>query len=82
MSQSDLKARPIFHHKADSIAAHLAVGHDLEQASGVSLKRVARTLRKYQTFTVEVAGQVVHAATPVPADVRQMLARIGVDIDQ
>lgn len=62
--------------------AAMAVGHGLEQASGLSLKRVVRTLRKYQAFTLEVAGQVVRAATPVPADVRQILEKIGVNVDQ
>lgn len=62
--------------------AAMAVGHGLEQASGLSLKRVVRTLRKYQTFTLEVAGQVVRAATPAPADVRQILEKIGVNVDQ
>ena len=59
MSKSDLKARPFFHRKADSIAAHLAlvmaamaVGHGLEQASGLSLKRVVRILRKVSNFYV------------------------------
>ncbi|MFR9869007.1 transposase, partial [Corynebacterium striatum] len=63
MAKSDLKARPIYHRKEDSIHAHLtivmaamATGHVLEQASGLSLKRLVRTLKKYRTFTVEIAG--------------------------
>ena len=85
MSKSDLKARPVFAHKAESIHAHLAVvmaamavGHKLEQASGLSLKRVVRTLRKYQTFTLEIGGQTVYAATEVPVQVRDLLDRLGV----
>lgn len=57
MSKSDLKARPIYHRKNDSIDAHLtvimaamAIGHLLEQRSGLSLKRLVRTLKKYRTF--------------------------------
>ena len=45
MAKSDLRAGPIYHHKAESIEAHLtvvlaatAVGHVLEHASGLSLK--------------------------------------------
>ncbi|MDK6591466.1 IS1634 family transposase, partial [Actinotignum timonense] len=64
MAKSDLRARPIFHRKEDSIQAHLTIvmvamacGHVLEQATGVSLKRLVRTLKKYRSFTLEVGGQ-------------------------
>jgi putative transposase len=57
MSKSDLEAWPIYHHKRESIEAHLsvvmaamAVGHLLEERSGLSLKRLVRTLRRYWTF--------------------------------
>lgn len=83
MSKSDLKARPIYHHKRESIDAHLtvvmaamAVGHLLEQRSGLSLKRLVRTLRKYRTFELQVAGQTVHAASPVPGPVQELIDRI------
>lgn len=50
MAKSDLKARPIFHRKKDSIDSHLtiliAVVHELEQASELSSKRMLRRLRK------------------------------------
>lgn len=59
MSTSDLKARPIYHRKRGSIDAHLtvvmaamAVGNFLEQKSGLSLKRLVRTLKKYRTVEV------------------------------
>ncbi|WJY63745.1 Transposase DDE domain protein [Corynebacterium atrinae] len=83
MAKSDLKARPIFHRKKDSIDAHLtivmaamAVGHVLEQRSGLSLKRLVRTLKKYRSFTIEVAGQTVYAQSPVPAEVEEILAKL------
>ena len=83
MSKSDLKARPIYHHKRESIDAHLAVvmaamavGHLLEQRSGLSLKRLVRTLRKYRTFELQVAGQTVHAASPLPVPVQELIDRI------
>ena len=83
MAKSDLKARPIFHRKKDSIDAHLtivmaamATGHVLEQASGLSLKRLIRTLKKYRSFTIEVAGQTVHAQSPVPAEVQNILDQL------
>lgn len=47
MSKSDLVARPIFHHKEDSIKAHLityfialSMGKYLEHISGLSLRRI------------------------------------------
>ncbi|MEW2018814.1 IS1634 family transposase [Rhodococcus sp. NPDC076796] len=83
MSKSDLKARPIYHHKRQSIDAHLtvvmsamAVGHLLEQRSGLSLKRLVRTLKRYRTFELTIAGQTVHAASPVPAEINELIARI------
>ena len=83
MAKSDLKARPIFHRKKDSIDAHLtivmaamATGHVLEQASGLSLKRLIRTLKKYRSFTIKVAGQTVHAQSPVPAEVQNILDQL------
>lgn len=83
MAKSDLKARPIFHRKKDSIDAHLtivmaamATGHVLEQASGLSLKRLTRTLKKYRSSTIEVAGRTVHAQSPVPADVQNILDQL------
>lgn len=80
MAKSDLRARPIFHRKEDSIQANLTIvmvamacGHVLEQSTGVSLKRLVRTLKKYRSFTLEVGGQVVHARTPLPADVAVLI---------
>lgn len=83
MSKSDLKARPIYHHKRESIEAHLtvvmaamAVGHLLEERSELSLKRLVRTLKKYRTFELQVAGQTIHAASPLPAEVQEVIDRI------
>ncbi|HAT6551569.1 TPA: transposase, partial [Corynebacterium striatum] len=83
MAKSDLKARPIYHRKEDSIHAHLtivmaamATGHVLEQASGLSLKRLVRTLKKYRTFTVEIAGHTIHAQTDLPADIRELTEKL------
>ena len=83
MSKSDLKARPIYHHKRESIDAHLsvvmaamAVGHLLEERSGLSLKRLVRTLKKYRTFEVQIAGQLIHAASPVPPEISELIERI------
>lgn len=86
MSKSDLKARPIYHRKRDSIDAHLtvvmaamAVGHLLEERSALSIKRLVRTLRKYRTFELQVAGQTIHAASPLPPDIIDIINRIRAD---
>ena len=83
MSKSDLKARPIYHHTAQSIDAHLtivmaalAVGHELEKRTGISLKRLIRILKRYRTFQLEISGQTIHAATPLPPEIQQLITKI------
>ncbi|MBG9348241.1 transposase, partial [Corynebacterium belfantii] len=46
------------------------------EASGLSLKRLVRTLKKYRTFTVEIAGQTLHAQTDLPADIRELAEKL------
>jgi Transposase DDE domain len=56
MSKHDLQARPIYHHKRESIEAHLtivfaalAVSHWIERQTGWSIKKFVRTTRRYRT---------------------------------
>jgi hypothetical protein len=63
MSKNDLQARPIYHHKRDSIEAHLsivftalAVSHRIEHQTGWSIKKFVRTARRYRTVQIR-AGQ-------------------------
>ena len=84
MSKSDLKARPIYHHTRQSIEAHLtvvmaamAVGHLLEKRSGLSIKRLVRTLKRYRTFELTIAGHTVHAASPIPTDIAELIDRLN-----
>lgn len=83
MSKQDLKARPIFHRKHDSIQAHLtvvkaamAIGHHLETQSDLSLKRLVRTLKKYRTFEITVQVHTIHAASQTPPDISQLVTRL------
>lgn len=83
MAKSDLQARPIYHRKQESIHAHLVVvmaamgvGHVLEQTSGLSLKRLVRTLKKYRTFTIQIGKQVIHAQSPIPDKVAAIIAKL------
>ncbi|MFS0024260.1 transposase, partial [Corynebacterium striatum] len=58
------------------VMAAMATGHVLEQASGLSLKRLVRTLKKYRTFTVKIAGHTLHAQTDLPADIRELTEKL------
>ncbi|BEH02291.1 hypothetical protein brsh051_15720 [Brooklawnia propionicigenes] len=84
MSKSDLKARPVYHHKKESIDAHLAVvfaalavSHHIEQATGWTIKRFVRTFRQYRDVTLTLAGQTITASQPIPADEADILAKIN-----
>lgn len=59
MSKSDLRARPIYHHKRESIEAHLtivfaalALARWLEAVTGWSTKKLVKTLRRYRTIQI------------------------------
>ncbi len=83
MSKHDLQARPIYHHKRESIQAHLAVvfaalavTHHIEAATGWSIKRFVQTARRYRTIDIHAGGHVLTAEEPLPADLRDALAQI------
>ena len=83
MSKSDLRARPIFHPKRDSIEAHLtivfaalAVSHWIETTTGVSIKQLVKTLRRYRTIDIQAGDQIVTAEDPLPDDLTELLDRI------
>jgi hypothetical protein len=83
MSKSDLRARPIYHHKRDSIEAHLtvvmaalAVSRLIERATTWSIARFVKTLRRYHTVTIQAGDQTITAADPLPDDAQQALARL------
>ena len=69
MSKTDLRARPIYHHKRDSIEAHLtivmaalAVSHWLEQQTGWSIKKL-RTLRRYRSIAVQTGDHIARRSS-------------------
>jgi hypothetical protein len=64
MTKSDLRARPVFHHQRDAIEAHLsvvfaalAIARHLQDATGVSIKRIVQTLRTQRSATITINGQ-------------------------
>jgi hypothetical protein len=83
MSKHDLQARPIYHHKRDSIEAHLtivfaalAVSHHIETQTGWSIKKFVRTARRYRTVQIRAGRQILTAADPLPDDLREAMAKI------
>ena len=80
MSKTDLRARPMFHHTREAIEAHLtivfaalAVARYLQDATGISIKKIVRTLRPLQQITVRIAGHEHLAADPLNDPARQVL---------
>lgn len=83
MSKHDLQARPIYHHKRESIEAHLtvvfaamAVSHYIETQTGWSIKKFVRTARRYRTVQIKAGRQILTAADPLPDDLRDAIAAI------
>ena len=84
MSKTDLRARPMFHHTRDAIEAHLtivfaalAIARYLQDATGLSIKKIVRTLRPLQQITVRIAGHEHHAADPITKPAREILNALG-----
>jgi transposase len=83
MSKHDLQARPIYHHKRESIDAHLtivfaalAISHWIEAQTGWSIKKFVRTARRYRNVQIRAGRQILTAADPLPADLREAIAKI------
>jgi hypothetical protein len=84
MSKSDLRARPIYHHKRDSIEAHLtivmaalAVSRWLEHQTGWSIRKIVQTLRPYRSIAVQTGSHILHAGTPLDDQARAMITAVN-----
>jgi hypothetical protein len=82
MSKSDLKARPIFHHKRDSIEAHLtivlaalAIGKMIEHRTGISIKRFVNTMRPIRSGIVTINDKEYLAEAEISPEA-QLLMRL------
>ena len=71
IAKTDLRARPMFHHQHDSIQAHLtivftalAVARHLQDVTGVSIRKLVRTLQPLRDVTIRIAGKEIIATTP------------------
>jgi len=84
MSKSDLRARPIFHHKRDSIEAHLtivfaalAIARRIQATTGLSIKKFVQRLSVLRTGLVVVNGSRHEIQPRIPEDVVAQLERLG-----
>jgi len=68
MSKHDLRARPIYHRKRDSIDAHLSV---------VFAALAITRLIEDRTVEIRAGNQIITAADPLPPDLRDALALIN-----
>lgn len=83
MSKHDLKARPIYARKRESIDAHLAivfaalaVSQRIEQVTGWTISRFVKTLRRYRTVQIKTGNHTFTAEQPLPDDIRHVLREI------
>ena len=83
MSKHDLRARPVYHRKRDSIEAHLtivfaalAVTRFIEHRTSWSIKKFVRTTRRYRTVQIRAGQHILTAEDPLPPDLRDALALI------
>jgi hypothetical protein len=83
MSKHDLRARPIYHHKRESIEAHLtvvlaalAVTKLVEDRTGWTIRNFVRTARRYRTVEIRAGAHTLTAEDPLPDDLRDALALI------
>jgi hypothetical protein len=84
MSKTDLRARPMFHHTREAIEAHLtvvfaalAVARYLQDATGLSIRKIVRTLRPLQQITVRIAGHEHVAEDPLTDSAKIILNDLG-----
>ena len=85
MSKHDLRARPVFHHQRDAIEAHLtvvmaspAVARHLQEATGISIKRIIRALKPLQEITINLNGHHLTAADPLTPEAEEILTALNI----
>lgn len=83
MAKSDLKARPVFLRKRDAIEAHLtivftslAISRRLEKLTGLSIKRIVKTLRPIRSGIITVNGIEYPVEPEVPKDIHNLLQKL------
>jgi transposase len=84
IAKSDLKARPIFHHKRESIDAHLtivfaalAISRHIEDATKISIRRFVQKLEPIRTGIISINGAKQILKPRVSHDISALLALLA-----
>ena len=56
----------------------LAVARHLQDATGISIKRIIRTLKPLQDVTINLNGHHITAADPLTPEVQDMLESLNI----
>ena len=85
MSKHDLPARPVFHHTRDAIEAHLtvvmaalAIARHLQDTTGISIKRIIRTLKPLQEITINLNDHHLTATDPLTPEAEEILTALSI----
>jgi len=80
MSKTDLRARPMFARTRDSIEAHLtivftalAVSREVQNRTGLSIRRVLQTLKPLRSATVEINGTAMILSPGLSPDEQELI---------
>lgn len=80
MTKGDLAARPIYLRDQERIEAHLtcvmaslAVARDLQDRTGLSIRRVLHALEPLRSSRIRISGQTIEFPPEIPPDAQQVL---------
>lgn len=83
MSETDLAAPPMFHRTRDSIEAHLtivftalAVARTAQARTGLTIRRLVRSLRPLRSATIAVNGAEQTFPPQIPTDLEPVIAAL------
>ena len=83
MSKTDLRARPIFARTRHAIEAHLtvvftalAISREVQNRTGLSIRRVLRTLKPLRSATLEINGITTTIPPALSTDEQELLNAI------
>lgn len=83
MNKTDLAARPMFHRTRDSIEAHLtivfaalALARTAQARTGVSIRRLVRTLRPLRSATIAINGAEQTFPPQIPTDLQPVITAL------
>lgn len=83
MAKTDLKARPIYHRIREKIEAHLtvvfaamAVSRHLQEATGISIKRLVKLLAPVKDGVILIDGKEHTVPAAMPDEIAKLLAKL------